>query len=42
MILEKQKEIPAEARDFSFLQKVQTDSGANPESSMGTAVFAWR
>jgi len=40
--LELQKEIPAGARDFSFLEKVQTDSGAHPESSMGTAPFAWR
>ena len=39
--LELQKEIPAGARDFSFLQKVQTYSGANPESSMCTAPFAW-
>jgi hypothetical protein len=40
--LESQKEIPAGAKEFSVLQKVQTDSGANPEYSVGTAVFAWR
>lgn len=40
--LELQKEIPAEARGFSFIQKIQTDSGVHQESSMGTAVFAWR
>jgi hypothetical protein len=40
--VELQKEIPAGARDFSFLQKVQTDSGAHPEYSVGTAVFNWR
>jgi hypothetical protein len=36
---DRKKRIPAEARYFSLLQKVQTGSGANPTSySMGTGV----